>query len=158
MSDTLLAREAELHRRNADIDAAVASARIRLLAAEAPATPPRQVAGRDDSFVSAASPVRQSGLTEPLSPSVRAVAAASAARRSESSARGGFGVASSSQRPSSSKIPKPGSFPRDVVGSSDTDTVPATLLEDVDPALPSEIQLHMLRSQLKIARKMSLFC
>ena len=135
MSDALLAREAELHRRNADIDAAVASARMRLASAEAPPTPPRQHGARDDTFSTATTPLRNSGPSDPLSPSVRAAATASAARRvSESANRGGFAV-TAQQRTS--------------------EIAPATLFEDVDPGLPTDIQLRMLRSQLKIARKIS---
>ena len=157
MSEALLAREAELHRRNADLDAAVASVRMRLATVEPPPlSPPRDLAtDRDASFASASTPQRQ-GHPDPLSPPVRAAAAASAARR-VSENRGGFAVqAPPPRRPSSSSlIPKPGRAARDGAGApvGSDDEAPVTLLEDVDPALPTDVQLRLLRSQLKIARK-----
>jgi hypothetical protein len=154
MADDVLA---SLQRRNAEIDRAVAAARQLLATEDAPPqSPPRPV---DESIMSAASPHSYAeALHSPLSPSVRAAASASAARRTSEARTAG---SASALRPSSSMIPRPGrsvaNAPPEPSATAHTPDEPSAL-EEVDPSLPVDMQLKLLRSQCRLARKISVFC
>jgi hypothetical protein len=139
MADDLLT---QLQRRNAEIDSAVESARQRLTAVD----DQKQILALDES---SATPKRQffEGGSSPLSPSVRAAATASAARRTSDARLGG---ATAVTRPSSSLFKQPGRM-SDTGHNAHEDSI--SVLEEVDASLPVDIQLKLLRSQCKLARK-----